>query len=183
MCNFVFNLIFKIEIYGLENITDKNGVILCVNHSSNFDPFLLRVKISRKLNFIAKKELFKNKFIGFILSKFGALSVDRNKNDIKSYKKAIDILKNKKEILVVFVQGTRQKKFNENDAKNGASFFALKSNATILPVFIKSKYVFFSKVEIKIGEKIIYHYDKKITHEKINNLTKEISSKIKKLSK
>jgi 1-acyl-sn-glycerol-3-phosphate acyltransferase len=182
MCNTLFKTVFLIEAIGLENIPEFGGVLLCCNHSSNFDPFVLRAKTSREINFIAKKELFQNKLISFFLKNFGAFPVDRNINDIKSYKKAIDIIKNKKEILAVFIQGTRQKELKEDNAKNGAALFALKSGATLLPVFIKSKYNFLSKVKIKIGQKINFDNKEKITREKIDELTQKIVIAIKKLS-
>ena len=58
-------LLFNIKFVGLENIRDNGGFVLCSNHRSLLDPVFIAVGIkNRKLNFMAKQELFKNKLLG-----------------------------------------------------------------------------------------------------------------------
>ena len=118
---------FFIKVDGRENIPQNGPVILCVNHTSNFDPLVLRTQIKREINFLAKKECFENKIIAFLLKKFNAIPVDRNKNDLSAYKNTMRKLKDK-EVIGIFIQGTRKKDNNFDQAKNGAAMFAIKSN-------------------------------------------------------
>ena len=177
--NIFISFLFRIKIYGMENIPDDTGFVLCVNHLSNFDPIILRIKIKHEINFMAKKELFNNKFLAYILKMFGAVPVDRNKNDLMAYKSAIKILKNKK-ALGMFIQGTRNKDKNMDfeSAKNGAAMFALKTNSPVIPVAIKANYKLFSSVKINIGEPIYFGESKKITHDLLNQTTSIIAKKI-----
>jgi len=153
-------------------------VILCINHSSFFDPLVLRAKIKRRINFMAKKELFKNNFFGSILKNLGVFPVDRNKNDLVAYKHALNIIKSQK-ILGIFIQGTRNKEIQE--AKDGAAMFAIKSGAPVVPVAISSKFKIFSRVKINIGEKINFEIKKRVDQNILSGATAQITEQIKKL--
>ena len=180
LVNLFIKLIFRIKIDGSENIL-SGPLILCVNHNSNFDPLVLRIKIKREINFLAKKELFDNKILGFLLKKFNVISVDRNKNDLNAYKQVIKNLKNGK-LIGIFIEGTRKKNHDLAQAKNGAAMFAIKTGSPIVPVAIKSNFKLFSVVEINIGKPIYFDLDKKkIDHEILNNATSRITDQIKSL--
>ena len=178
LVNLFIKLIFRIKIYGSENIL-SGPLILCINHSSNFDPLVLRTKINREINFLAKKELFNNKILGFLLKKFGVISVDRNKNDLMAYKQVIKNLKDGK-LIGIFIEGTRKKNHDLAQAKNGAAMFAIKTSSPIIPVAIKSNFKLLSVVEINIGKPIYFDLDKKkIDHESLNTATSKITDEIK----
>ena len=140
---------------------------------------VLRTKIKREINFLAKKELFNNKILAFLLKKFNVIPVDRNKNDLKAYKQVIKNLRNGR-LIGIFIEGTRKKDHDLAQAKNGAAMFAIKTNSPIIPVAIKSNFKLFSVVEISIGKPIYFDLDKKkIDHEILNNATLEITNQIK----
>lgn len=182
--NFFINTLIKnmffIKVDGRENIPQNGPVILCVNHTSNFDPLVLRTQIKREINFLAKKECFENKIIAFLLKKFNAIPVDRNKNDLSAYKNTMRKLKDK-EVIGIFIQGTRKKDNNFDQAKNGAAMFAIKSNTPIVPVAIKSNFKLFSKVMINIGKPIYFNNldTKKFNREILNQATEKITNQIK----
>ncbi len=178
LVNLFIKLIFRIKVWGSENIL-SGPLILCINHSSNFDPLVLRTEIKREINFLAKKELFNNKILGFLLKKFGVIPVDRNKNDLTAYKQVIKNLRNGK-LIGIFIEGTRKQNHDLAQAKNGAAMFAIKTSSPIIPVAIKSNFKLFSVVEINIGKPIYFDLDKKkIDHEILNNATLEITNQIK----
>lgn len=183
MLNFLVNLfitlIFRIKISGLENIPLSGGIILCANHLSNFDPLVLRLKVKRTINFMAKKELFANKLFSYTLEKFSVFPVDRNKNDLLAYKTAVKLLNDKK-VLGIFVQGMRNKNFDS--AKNGAAMFAMKTDSLIIPIGIKSTYKIFSVVHINIGKPIHFERQKKIDQNVLHDATSKITEQIKKLA-
>ena len=180
-------ILFPTRIIGKKNKIKKGRVILCCNHQSNLDPPLIAVSFFRRFYYMAKKSLFKNKFLGWLLSKFGAYPVDRETIDIKAMKKTLDLLKNDK-ALCLFPQGTRLTDVEVSQLKDGAILFSLKTNSPILPcVFLKKPGLFrFNK--FIIGEPIkLYEMEqfankkinddliamgKKILFEKMNNLMK-----------
>ena len=57
--NILSHLIFRVKIYGMENIIEEGPAIICGNHIHAFDSVILVGRVKRKINFIAKAELFK----------------------------------------------------------------------------------------------------------------------------
>ena len=53
---------YKVIYIGAENQPRDGGYILCCNHRTNLDPILIAQKLDRQLHFMAKEELFQNRF-------------------------------------------------------------------------------------------------------------------------
>lgn len=145
------------EFYGLENIPQDKGFILCCNHVSMTDPVLLVAKIKNQIYFMSKKEAFKFPVLGPIIKRMGAIDVDREANDKTAVVRSIEVVK-KGGILGIFPEGTRNKEPGTppKKAKAGAAFIALQTGADILPVAIyrKNKFRLFSKAKVNFGQPI-----------------------------
>ena len=172
-----FKIFFKAEVRGIENIPSNEPLIIASNHISNYDPPAILSFASLKrdeIYVVAKEELFKNKIFGYFLKQMGAIPIDRKNPQISSIKKSIEILRNKKTLLI-FPEGTRRKEKDINP-KDGISFIAYKTGAKIIPVKIS-----IVKNNSKLG-KIIIVFDKPISFERHSfygrQTLKEISKKI-----
>ncbi len=152
----------RLTIHSTYQITMEQPYIIVSNHISNIDPIYIGVSFPRKLYFMAKKESFRYPIFRWILRYFGAFPVDRSRPDIKAIKTSIDILQ-KGKVLAIFPQGTRESEKELTEIKQGAAYFAVKTNTPIIPVYIKgtdkvmpkNRNVFKpKKVEIYIGEPI-----------------------------
>ncbi len=172
-------LFYRLKLTGTENIPKEGGAILCSNHMSNFDPIVLAVYLKRQVSYMAKTELFKNKLFGKILLAVGAFPVDRDSQDMVSYKKAIKNLKEGK-LLGIFVQGTRQKEIDVKTGRTGAAFFALKAGVPIIPVGISGTYKLFSKITVNFGEPVALDNfkDAKLKTEVLNEITESVMEKV-----
>jgi len=133
----VFKIFFRIKVKGKKNMPKTGGVIVMSNHISAYDPPLLAAIFSRPVRFMAKKELFENPVIRFVLFLADAFPVDRSKNDITAVKKALSVLK-EKEVLGLFPEGTRRAEGELGKPKIGSVMLAIKSDVPILPVGIKN---------------------------------------------
>lgn len=151
IANFIFRLLYRIEVIGRENLPSEGKLILCANHASNLDPIFISIAISRQVSWMAKKELFSSKILSFFLKKLGAFPVDRDGSDLSAIRNALKVLKGNN-ILGIFPEGTRVKGFDISNAKPGVALLSAKSNSLILPVNIDSNYKLFSKVKITIGK-------------------------------
>ena len=140
---------FKLEIEGVEKFPKDKAAVVIANHMSMHDPVLLMGIFNGQISFMAKEELFKNKFLAWILKKVGAFPVNRQGNDLKAIKHALKILKDNK-ILGIFPQGTRMSSADAEQAKGGAAFMAIKTKAPIVPIAIKGKFKFGSKITVKV---------------------------------
>lgn len=135
---FVFR-IYAIIVYGLkvegqENIPqDDHGVILAANHISSLDPPTLGATFTREVRFMAKKELFENRYLRALYLGLRSFPVDRQKSDMKAIKFALRSLKEGVGV-GVFVQGTRFRQ--DEGAFSGAAFLASRANVPIVPTAI-----------------------------------------------
>jgi 1-acyl-sn-glycerol-3-phosphate acyltransferase len=175
----IFRLIFRLEIKGKENIPEEGRLVLCSNHISLLDPIVLAIAVPRPISFMAKKELFHNKFLSKLIYTLGAFPVDREGSDLSAIKTALRVLK-KEKILGIFPEGTRVNEMNLDNAKPGISLISIKGKSPVIPIFIESKYKLFNKVVIKIGEPIYFnnYYDKKLTSENYKDISKNIMRSI-----
>ena len=175
-------LTYRIKINGKENIPKEGAVLICPNHIHALDSTFIMASAKRKINVLAKDNLFKS-FIGRWFAKtFGIYSVKQNSADIDAIKTSLRILKNK-ELLMIFPEGTRNGMEKGLPIKNGPILIAIKSNTPIIPVGIKGTFKIFSKVEINIGKPIYYNEYKEQTKDKaiINELTQNLMEEIVKL--
>ena len=148
----VFKIRYKLVVHGNTNLPET-PLVICANHINLWDPILLAIIFDRPIRFMAKKELFDNKFLGFLLNKFGAFPVDRDNVNIKTIKDAIKLVKDN-EVLGIFPEGTRVKTVSEENMKTGVAMIASRAGADVIPVFINSNYKFRSKVEVFVRDKI-----------------------------
>lgn len=147
-------LLFNIKFEGLENIKEKGGFVLCCNHRTLLDPVFIVVGIKkRKLRFMAKQELFKNRIFGAFLESLGAFPVNRGKGDMGAVKKAEKVIE-KKHIILIFPEGTRSKTGKLLRGKTGAAHIACDTGADIVPAAIcyKGKLSFRKKVTVCFGK-------------------------------
>ena len=151
--NIILRIFYRIEVVGNNTVESDKAYIVASNHRNNLDPLLVIITFNkRKIHYIAKKELFENKILKFILDRTYVISLDRNKNDLGALKESLKVLKDG-EILGIFPQGTRVSSIEDDTSKAGIGMFAMRTNTPVIPVSIvaENNYKPFSKI------KIIYH--------------------------
>ncbi|MFC7060469.1 lysophospholipid acyltransferase family protein [Halobacillus seohaensis] len=151
ICTIIFYPLYRIKVVGKENIPKEGPVIICSNHISNIDPPVVGITNQRNLYFLAKEELFKNKVIGGILKRVQAFPIKRGMRDRNALRKGLDILK-QNHALGLFPEGSRQKSGDIGKGLAGAGFFALRSNAAIVPCAIIGPYRKFKPLKVVYGE-------------------------------
>lgn len=186
IAKFIFKIYFffinKITLKGTENIPENGGIVLCSNHINWLDPILIGICVKRKIYFMAKAELFSNKFFAFIMKSINAFPVKRGTADISAIKKSFNIIKNG-EILGIFPEGTRSKTGKLLPAEPGASVIALKTNAPVIPVRVQGSYLIGGNLRLTIGKPISFeeYRGKRLSSQEINNISQQIMKEISKL--
>lgn len=89
-------LYYRVEIIGLENIPKNEPLIFCGNHRTYLDPPLMVATAKRDVKFLAKEDLYKNKFLAFLGWVFEAIPVKRDSKDISALKETLKALKKRK---------------------------------------------------------------------------------------
>ncbi|MFC4324155.1 lysophospholipid acyltransferase family protein [Litchfieldia salsa] len=144
---------YRIEVIGQENVPKNDPVIICSNHIDNLDPPVVGITVERPVHFMAKEELFKVPVLGKLISKTNAFPVKRGMSDREALRKAMKILKDN-EVLGLFPEGTRSKDGKLGKGLAGAGFFALRSNAVVIPCAIIGPYKIFGKIKVVYGQPI-----------------------------
>ncbi len=182
LIRFLLSLIYRIEIEGMEHIPKEGRGIIALNHFSLMDPVLIGVTMPRKINYMAKANLFSNKLFALVLNKLGAFPVKRGGADIGAIKVALRTL-NRGEIFGIFPEGTRSRKGEVLEAKPGLAMIAIRTQSPIIPAAIVGSYRPFSKVRIIIGEPVELsdYYGEKISTEKYQELSQNVLDIIRKL--
>ena len=164
------------KVVGYENtraIRRGKAVIIC-NHRSNSDALLLALTMPRFIHFMGKAELFKNRIAGAVLNGLLVFPVDRSSMDMKAMKQALEVLE-KGKVFGIFPEGKRCVTDDIDEFEKGAAFFAIKTNAPILPLYIpKDNFRLFKRPRLYVG--------KAIMPEEYNNIPGSKSAAVRKLS-
>lgn len=147
----LYKLFFRLEASGLEHIPNEGGVLLCSNHLALLDPPTIGIMLKRKVHFMAKQELFQIIGFGWLIRQLGAFPVKRGGVSKESIKTALTLLRDG-HVMGIFPEGRRVKGAEENAiGKKGAATFALRSEATVIPVAIIGTYKLFRKMRVVYG--------------------------------
>ena len=161
---FIMRIIHPTTVEGLEKLP-KSGALLCPNHSSNWDPLLvvLKLPINYRVHIMAKQELFRFKPLAWALRHVGAFPVSRGDNDIQAVKTAIQAIKSGDNLLIfpagtVIRNGIGCKDGLPAHAKAGVAVIGVRTGATMIPVFVDGDKKPFHRTRIIFGKPYIPVY-------------------------
>ncbi len=185
LCTFITYLMLRPKIFGKENIPKSGAILITPNHRSMLDIPVLGCAFFRPLRFMAKKDLFTNKFIRWYFQTNGSFSIDKSESDPVAIKRSVSVLKDK-DALVIFPEGKRSREADLAELTPGAGFIAIKAKAPILPIAITGldkvihlKFGFLpyiSRPKVLIGKPIISHL---VSNEKSSLILKELNPELK----
>jgi 1-acyl-sn-glycerol-3-phosphate acyltransferase len=127
-------LLFGYRVYGGDKVPSEGPLIVASNHTQYADPVLVCVAVPRRLQWMAKKQLFVSpfrKFFEFI----GSFPVDREGGGRGAIRAALAFLA-EGWALGIFPEGTHRGAGASREAKSGAVVLALRSGAAVLPVHV-----------------------------------------------
>ncbi|MCL2775695.1 MAG: 1-acyl-sn-glycerol-3-phosphate acyltransferase [Oscillospiraceae bacterium] len=162
--------LFRVKIINPENEPKDitTSYIVCINHSSNWDPIVIGACTKRPLRYMAKAELFKVPVLKSIVKLFGAYPVNRDSADVSAIRTTINILE-KGETVGMFPQGHRAKRINPNKIvpKNSVAMIAMKAKSGVLPVTVITK-----GYKVRIFHKTIVVFGRYIPFEEFEEFQK-----------
>ncbi|HEY7282720.1 MAG TPA: lysophospholipid acyltransferase family protein [Actinomycetota bacterium] len=130
----MFGRLFDLTVVGADLMPDAGPVVLCMNHESMLDVPAVAVASPRPITFMAKRELFRVRAVGWGFQRMGAFSVDRDLFDLRAVQIGLDVVR-RGEVLGMFPEGTRTPgRLLEFLA--GAPWIALSTGAPLLPCAI-----------------------------------------------
>jgi 1-acyl-sn-glycerol-3-phosphate acyltransferase len=124
---------------GMDHIPAEGGVILALNHLSEFDPLVAAHYVfdaGRWPQFLAKSGLFKNPVLGYLLRAFRQIPVYRGTADAaKSLEAAVAAVK-AGDALLIYPEGTTPKSGDlwPQRGKTGVARLFLQTGAPVVPI-------------------------------------------------
>lgn len=133
----------------------KKGVLIASNHVTFIDPIALYcVFWYRRVHFLATKDLYKNRWFGWMLTAVGCIQVDKENFSMMSLHETVDRLKAGKAILI-FPEGQVNNGQQETlSFKSGTVLMAKLGNVPVLPIHIVRPEKRFSRYHVVIGEPV-----------------------------
>jgi 1-acyl-sn-glycerol-3-phosphate acyltransferase len=133
-------------------------LILAPNHASNMDHFFTAAFIRRRIQFMAKSQLFGSGPLSWIYTHGGVFPVRRGDQDEEAFTTAFSIL-DRGGAMVMYCEGTRSRTGKlAASARPGIGRLALESGAPVVPVAILGshqvrnwKRLHFPKVTVQYG--------------------------------
>jgi glycerol-3-phosphate dehydrogenase (NAD(P)+) len=130
-----FLIYFRMSRIGRGHIPSSGPVIVASNHRSFLDPFVIATMARRPMYYVAKKEIFANRFMAWLLGALGAFPVDRGAADDEMIETAKRILA-RGDIVLIFPEGTRTRPGSLGKPKRGVGRLALDTGAPVVPVAV-----------------------------------------------
>jgi len=127
----------RITYLGEENIPERGGAVVAINHTSYVDWVAAALAIrrtGRRLRYMVKAELQRVKVINFMIKHNRAIPVDRSAG-ADAYAVAIQRLR-EGELVGVFPEATISRSFELKAFKSGAARMAVEADVPIVPVIV-----------------------------------------------
>lgn len=133
--NIAFSLFFRRRLIGVRNVPTEGPVIIAGNHVSYLDPPLVSTGLVRPCAFMAKEELFRNRFFAWYISRLNAFPVRRGTADRASLKRTVELLA-EGWAFVIFPEGTRSETGELQEPEMGVGMIAYRTGAPVVPAYV-----------------------------------------------
>lgn len=128
-------LIAGLRVRGLANLPSKPPFLVAANHISFLDPPLIGTAVPFECFYFAKVELFSNPIASAILRAYNVIPVRRGYADREALALGIKSLRAGHPLLI-FPEGTRDRKARLRTPKRGLGFLAVQSGVPVVPTYI-----------------------------------------------
>lgn len=136
LIRFIINLIAKVEKRGYENLPDKGGFVIAVNHLGFLDAPMAYYALDDWNLFIPVAEKWAEiPILRWLGKPLNAIFIDRFNPDLKSMREMIKRME-EGQTLVIAPEGTRARDEKMAQGKPGVAYLASKMGWVILPVAI-----------------------------------------------
>jgi 1-acyl-sn-glycerol-3-phosphate acyltransferase len=119
--------------YGVERVPLEGGAVVAANHFSGIDHPLIGAFSPRTLYFLAKSELMDIPILGQALRSLGVFGVRRGESDREAVRQARALVRDG-ELVVVHVEGTRQRFGHPGPLHPGGLMVAIQEGVPVIPL-------------------------------------------------
>ena len=132
-------LLFGLRLRGGDRFPPEGGALVCSNHQSFLDPVLVGALAHRRMNYLARQDLFDTPLFGTLIRWYDAIPVQRDGMGIGGIKETLRRLK-RGEMVLLFPEGTRTEDGELIPLKSGFCMLAHRAQVPLVPVGIDGAY-------------------------------------------
>ena len=131
----LFRFGWRVKVSGLENVPENGAAILCPNHTSVIDSFMMPLVLPRRITFVGKAEYMDDWKTKFIFPAMGMIPIDRSGGNAseRALNAAARVLE-RGELFGIYPEGTRSRDGVLHKGHTGPARLAFRTGAPIVPV-------------------------------------------------
>lgn len=179
----IYGSLDRVAAIDVHNVPKDDGLIFVPNHFSFIDHFYTGVHLRRKIQFMAKSQLFKPP-MDFVYSHGGVFPVMRGKGDDETFVTAEAIL-DRGGVVQIYAEGGRSRDYYPKEPKRGAGLMALTTGKPVVPIAIygsqflrDTKKHWFPKVTVRYGRPLQFTKIAEPTREQQELASREIFGRV-----
>ena len=128
--------VYRVRVYGRENLPSRGGALLVPNHVSWVDGVLLLLTSSRPIRMIVYAGNFENRFLRWVADLWGAIMIgSKPKMIARALRTAREAL-NEGELVCIFAEGAITRSGQLQSFKPGLMKILKGTNAPVVPVYL-----------------------------------------------
>lgn len=129
----------RLRCEGREHVPLEGGALVCANHQSYLDPILIGLACDRRLNYLARRSLFRHPAFRWLIQWYDAIPIEREGMGLAGLKETLRRLK-RGEAVLIFPEGTRTSDGQIGPLKPGFCALARRGRVPLVPVAIDGAY-------------------------------------------
>jgi len=174
----LFSTIWRMKIYGRQNVPMTGPLIVACNHVSYVDPPVLGTASPRQIFYMAKQELFSIPVLGPMIRSFGAYPVDRDGSASAAIKRSVEVLR-RGGAIGIFPEGTRNLD-GAAEVRQGVALLASLGKAPVVPACVigTDGATRLHQIKVVFGEPMRLPEGRKATRDEMAKFTDEVMSAI-----
>lgn len=138
LCSPVFSFCWRLDVEGLEHIPRRGPGIVCPNHISVIDSFLLPWSLERRITFVGKAEYLDDWKTRWLFPALGMIPIDRRGGDqARAALAAAKAVLERGELFGIYPEGTRSRDGRLYRGHTGAARLSVETGVPIIPVGIR----------------------------------------------
>jgi 1-acyl-sn-glycerol-3-phosphate acyltransferase len=135
----LYTLGLGLRTEGSRHMPRRGPVLIVANHESFLDPIAIGLAVRRRIAYLARKTLFKNRLFGGFLRSVGCVPVDQEGVAKEGLKTSLELLQ-AGHALLVFPEGERTPSGKMQPFKAGIHLLVKRAGVPVLPVGVAGAY-------------------------------------------
>lgn len=126
---------FSLRAEGSRHVPRRGPALLVANHQSFFDPLLVGLASGRRLCYLARKTLYRNRLLAWLIRCLNAVPIDHEGIGKEGLRAALEML-NAGRAVLVFPEGVRTSDGAVQPLRPGVQLLVKRAQGPVIPVGI-----------------------------------------------